>query len=102
MISIDDIFFSFQSTEIKGFEKIIDLAKEQSFFPEDLNGYQLLDMSQNHPLWKLKKSLDFPPVEEAMLKLESNRAAEVYKQRIHELLHSSNVKKKQRRKLTNI
>jgi hypothetical protein len=51
-------------------------------------------MSQNHPLWKLKESLDFPPVEEAMLKLESNQAAEKYKYRIYELLHLKNEQEK--------
>lgn len=86
MINIDDIFFSFESSEIKGFEKITELAQKQSFFPEGWDNDGLLDLDSNHSLGKLKKSLDFPPVEEAMLQLESNHAAVKYRKRIRRLL----------------
>lgn len=92
MISIDNTLFSFKSNEIKGFERITELATEQSFFPEESDNFQLLNLNTNSSLCQLRESLDFPPVEGAMLQLESSYAAEKYKKRIYEVLGYKNAK----------
>lgn len=100
MIDIDNVFFSFESNEIKGFERIRDLAIEQSFFPESSNNYQFIDMTPDDSLWKLKKSLDALPAEETMLQIESRQAAKKYKKRICEVMDLRNARKDAKNKVS--